>query len=106
MCKPRTYTQEVKQEVHKLLIQEQWSPQQISGYFKRIGKVTVSHETIYTDIRWDNVCGSTLWKYCRHKLKHRKKTLNKTLPILNRISIDLRHAVYMNLNYRLPSYCL
>ncbi len=94
MCKPRTYTQEVKQEVkqevHKLLIQEQWSPQQISGYFKRIGKVTVSHETIYADIRWDKICGGTLWKYCRHKLKHRKKTLNKTLPILNRISIDQR----------------
>jgi len=51
------------------LLQEGYSPEQISGRLKLEGKVTVSHETIYKMIRSDKKAGGTLYKYCRHQLK-------------------------------------
>lgn len=42
----------VIREVLRLLIEEEWSPRQISGYFAKRG-VRISHETIYRRIRDD-----------------------------------------------------
>jgi len=50
----------------------------------------VSHETIYKIIRKDKAEGGTLYKHCRHKLKHRKRPVGEKIPIKNRISIDQR----------------
>lgn len=55
-------------EVKRLLITEQWSPEQISGVLAKEGKY-INHETIYRMIRKDKAEGGTLYKHCRHKLK-------------------------------------
>ncbi len=75
----------------RLLIEEQWSPQQISGYLS----ICISHERIYQAIRADE--SGELKKHCRHKMKYRrhrskkKMTAGKTL-IPNRVSIHQRPA--------------
>lgn len=66
----RAISDEVKNEAIRLLIEEQWSPQQISAVLKERGMI-ISHETIYKIIRKDKKNGGTLYLYCRHKLKHR-----------------------------------
>lgn len=75
-----------------LLIEEDWSPKQISGYLKREG-INISHERIYREIRADET--GQLKKHCRHKMKyrrhkwHKRKSSGRTL-IPNRISIHQR----------------
>lgn len=75
-----------------LLIEEDWSPKQISGYLKREG-INISHERIYREIRADET--GLLKKHCRHKMKyrrhkwHKRKSSGRTL-IPNRISIHQR----------------
>lgn len=83
----------IKEEVWKLvlkfLVEEQWSPEQISGYLANRG-ISISHETIYKRIRRDKAEGGCLYRQCRHKLKHRKRPVGKHIPIPNRISIHER----------------
>lgn len=75
-----------------LLIEEDWSPKQISGYLKREG-INISHERIYREIRADET--GLLKMHCRHKMKyrrhkwHKRKSSGRTL-IPNRISIHQR----------------
>ena len=75
-----------------LLIEEDWSPKQISGYLKREG-INISHERIYQEIRADET--QQLKNHCRHKMKyrrhkwHKRKSSGRTL-IPNRISIHQR----------------
>lgn len=45
---------ELRQEAEKLLREEQWSPEHISGHLKLQGKY-ISHETIYKMIRKDKM---------------------------------------------------
>ncbi|EFL46672.1 transcriptional regulator, LacI family, partial [Prevotella disiens FB035-09AN] len=65
----RSVDKDVMEEAKRLLITEQWSPEQISGVLAKDGKY-ISHETIYRMIRKDKAEGGTLYKHCRHKLKH------------------------------------
>jgi IS30 family transposase len=87
----RTPLHVLKQAVN-LLLTEDWSPKQISGYLKKQG-VFISHERIYREIRNDET--GEYRKHCRHKLKYRhhghlkRKTAGKTL-IPNRVSIHDR----------------
>lgn len=82
----------ILKEALKLLCDEQWSPQQISGYLKLKGK-NISHERIYQAIRAD--LSGLLSSHCRHKMKYRhhthprRKTAGKTL-IPDRVSIHER----------------
>ncbi len=75
-----------------LLIEEDWSPKQISGYLKREG-IKISHERIYQEIRANET--GQLKNHCRHKMKyrrhkwHKRKSSGRTL-IPNRISIHQR----------------
>ena len=62
----------IKTEVVSLLVTKQWSPRQISGRLALEGKY-ISHETIYKMIRGDKANGGTLYKNCRHHLKHRRR---------------------------------
>lgn len=71
----RAISDEVKNEAIRLLIEEQWSPQQISAVLKERGMI-ISHETIYKIIRKDKKNGGTLYLYCRHKLKHRSRPVS------------------------------
>ena len=81
---------EVMEEARHLLVTEQWSPEQISGVLAKDGKY-ISHETIYRMIRKDKAEGGTLYKHCRHKLKHRTRPVGgKRISIPNRTSISER----------------
>ena len=46
----------IKEEAKRLLVTQQWSPEQISGALAREGK-SISHETIYRMIRKDKAEG-------------------------------------------------
>lgn len=83
---------DVRNEAIRLLTKEQWSPAQISGYLAKQEK-HISHETIYRIIRKDKRDGGTLYKNCRHRLKHRARPVGgKRISIPNRVSICERPA--------------
>jgi len=88
---PRTYTIELRREVHGLL-RKLWSPRQISGWLLREKGIRLSHETIYADIRADRQAGGDLWKFCRHSMKHRKRPVGKCPQIPDRVGIERRPA--------------
>jgi IS30 family transposase len=75
------------------MIEQDLSPEQITGRLKLENKPYVSHETIFKMIRTDKTEGGTLYKHTRHKLKHRKRPVGKFIPIKNRVSIDLRPEI-------------
>lgn len=80
-----------KRKALRKLIEEQWSPMQISGWLKREQGISLSHETIYKWIREDKRQGGDLYKHCRHKLKKRKRDIYASRArIPNRVSIHLR----------------
>ena len=86
----RSVDKDVMEEAKRLLITEQWSPEQISGVLAKDGKY-ISHETIYRMIRKDKAEGGILYKHCRHKLKHRTRPVGgKRISIPNRTSISER----------------
>jgi IS30 family transposase len=90
----RKFTQEIKAHIVKYLTEEQWSPEQIVGDAKRRGIKMVSCERIYQFIRDDKRDGGSLWKQCRHRLKHRKRPVGgKKVIIPEKVSIDERPAV-------------
>lgn len=77
----------------KQLIDEQWSPEQISGELKERGMATISHETIYLRIYQDRKNQGELHKHLRHKVKSYKDRSLKTEKrgqIANQTSIELR----------------
>ena len=78
----------VEKEALRLLVREDWSPMQISGYLKRRG-YQISHETLYKRIRAD--LSGELASHCRHKMKYRRHISRprptKATSIPNRTSI-------------------
>ncbi|MFR9523864.1 MAG: IS30 family transposase [Rikenellaceae bacterium] len=86
---PRKFNKEVEDRIKELLAQR-WSPEQIVGHCKRKNLKMVSCEMIYRYIREDKQRGGELYKYCRHRLKHRKRPVGGSFPIKDRVSIDLR----------------
>ena len=90
----RKFSEQIKEHIVKSLTEEQWSPEQIVGDAKRRGIRMVSCERIYQFIREDKLAGGSLWKHCRHKLKHRKRPVGgKKIVIPDKVSIDERPAV-------------
>lgn len=86
----RRISQEVREEALRLLKEKQWSPEQISGYLAKEGK-RISTESIYRIIRKDKKEGGSLYKNCRHRLKHRARPVGgKRIVIPNRVSISER----------------
>jgi len=80
----------VREMAIDLLKQKQWSPEQISGYLARMG-YKISHETIYGIIRKDKYENrGSLYKHCRHRLKHRHEPVGKRIVIPDRVSIHQR----------------
>ena len=63
----RRKTQYSRQELAKVdaLLRRRWSPQQISGRQRRVGRLKISAQTIYRHIRRDRKAGGELWKYTR-----------------------------------------
>ena len=79
----------------KLLLQMDWSPQQISGRLKAEQGTSVSHEYIYQYIYADKRQGGDLYKHLRCQKKRRKRygSYDRRGRIANRVSIDERPGV-------------
>jgi IS30 family transposase len=89
----RTFTLDMRKRIFSLLVDEQWSPEQIKGYMERRGEACASVETIYAYIRFDRENGGTLWKHCRHGLRHVHRQVScRYRAIKDRKMIDLRPA--------------
>lgn len=77
----------------KLLVQKDWSPQQISGYLRK-RNIRISHEKIYSLIRED--ASGELRRHTRHGMKYRRHIkvhkATKATNIPNRVSIHQRPA--------------
>ena len=78
---------EVVWRIKQLIIEEQWSPRQISGVLKKEG-VSLSHQCIYNLIHAD--ASGELACHTRHKLKYRRRPKYKRFPIADRTSIHSR----------------
>lgn len=86
----RSILQQIEDEAINLLTAKQWSPEQISGRLAKEGK-KISYETIYKIIRKDKAHGGTLYKNCRHHLKHRRRPVGQErVKIPNRTTIHER----------------
>src|SRR5690554_360784 len=70
--------------------------EQIVGYCNTNNLAMVSIERIYQHIRRDKENGGDLYKFTRHRLKHRKRPVGKHYPIANRVSIEERPQVVEN----------
>jgi IS30 family transposase len=77
------------------LIRLDWSPEQISDYYRKEQEPQISHEWIYQYIYRDKRGGGSLWKHlrCRKKRKKRYGSYEKRGQIPNRTSIDERPQV-------------
>lgn len=76
-------------------LNQDWSPEQTTGWMmKHYGK-TVSHEWIYQYVLADKRAGGTLYKHLRCQKKRRKRygEYDRRGKIANRISIDKRPSI-------------
>jgi transposase, IS30 family len=55
------------------LLNQQWSPEQISGHLRRTGRLRISHETIYRHVWHDRRYGGDLYRHLRGARKLRRK---------------------------------
>ena len=55
------------------VLREDWSPEQVVGWFARFRILAISHETIYRYIWKDKHRGGTLWTHLRVATKHVRK---------------------------------
>lgn len=55
------------------LLRRRWSPEQVVGRLRRLGRSVMSHETIYLWIWQDKARGGDLWTYLRGASKRRRK---------------------------------
>lgn len=88
---PRKLDASMRDFIVEKMERKQWSPEQINGYCKANGIEMVSVEWIYHLIRKDKADGGTLYKHCRHRLKHRKRYVGAGVAhIPGRVSIHQR----------------
>ncbi len=82
--------------VEAKLCAEQWSPEQISGTFRKENLGEISHETIYQHIYRDKKAGGQLHRHLRHRCKsYRKRGLGRERRgrIKDQVMIEERPAV-------------
>ena len=86
--------------IKEKLEEEQWSPEQIKGYYDKNNIAMVSHERIYQFIYQDKENGGSLYKHLRTgEKKYRKrygKHKNRRIVIKNKVSIDERPEIINN----------
>jgi IS30 family transposase len=68
----RRFTGRDWKRVEKLL-GEKWSPEQASGYLRKMGELSISHETIYRYVWADRARGGHLHRHLRCAAKKRRK---------------------------------
>lgn len=86
----------LRQLVREKLTQEQWSPEQISGWLNREGLACVSHERIYQFIWSNKELGGDLYTHLRRRARRYQKRVNgKTTrgQIIGRVDISERPAI-------------
>lgn len=89
--KPRKLDPGMRAFIVERIERFQWSPEQIKGYCDANGIGMVSVEWIYRLVRDDKRNGGTLYKHCRHGLKHRKRCVGAGVGhIPDRVSIHHR----------------
>lgn len=88
------FTEEIKSKVEQL-VQQDFSPEQISGRLKKEIKRTISHERIYQYLRENRTEGGCLWRHLRHSNRIRKKRniKEKRGHIPDRVFIDDRPKI-------------
>ena len=89
----RKMTNENICHIEKMLTQDQFSPEQISGRLKLLGIAQISHESIYLYIWRDKRTGGSLYKHLRRSGKKYNKRSGKLAGrglIPNRVDISLR----------------
>ena len=92
--KPHKLDADMRAFIRQKIERQQWSPEQIKGYCYANDLPMVSVEWIYHLIREDKCDGGTLYKHCRHRLKHRKRYVGAGVAhIPDRVSIHQRPAV-------------
>ena len=76
-------------------VQEDWSPEQISGWLRENTNITVSHEWIYQHIYMDKRTGGDLHKHLRCQKKRRKRVgdYDRRGKIPNQTSIEERPEI-------------
>jgi IS30 family transposase len=82
--------------IEEKLLEEEWSPDQISGRLEEDGIANISHESIYQHIWKDKRTGGTLYQHLRHHgKKYNKRSSGKAGRgcIPNRVDIDERPPV-------------
>jgi IS30 family transposase len=79
----------------ELLLRQDFSPEQITGYLKRAKQPSVSHEWIYLYVYADKRRGGTLHRHLRSQKKQRKRYSGyiRRGQIPNRTSIDQRPQI-------------
>lgn len=88
--------------VNKKILDEQWSPEQISNWLKLHDHESVSHTWIYQHIAQDKIAGGELHNHMRHG-KYSKGHREYKGTIINRVSIELRPSI-VNKRDRLGDY--
>ena len=76
-------------------LQQDWSPEQVSGWLKKNTDAKVSHEWIYQHIYMDKRSGGDLYKHLRCQKKRRKRTgdYDRRGKIPNQVSIEDRPEI-------------
>ena len=82
--------------IEEKLTQEQWSPDQISGWLAKSRIASISLERIYQHVRKDRKNGGNLYIHLRHRGKKYNRRMGKTSGrglIPKRVDIDQRPAI-------------
>lgn len=77
------------------LLEEDWSPEQISNWLRREESINISHEWIYRFVLLDKQAGGELYIHLRCKKQRKKRygSLDNRGQIKGRVSIDERPAI-------------
>jgi IS30 family transposase len=91
---PKRITAETWARIDERL-QQDWSPEQVSGWLKKNTDTEVSHEWIYQHIYKNKRSGGDLYKHLRCQKKRRKRTgdYDRRGKIPNQVSIEDRPEV-------------
>ena len=79
----------------ELLLRDDWSPEQVSGWLTSEFQISVSHESIYQFVLKDKRQGGNLHRHLRCKKKRRKRygSTSSRGQLVNRVSIEQRPAI-------------
>lgn len=79
------------------LLEQKWSPDQISGWLKKEEKISISHESIYLFVLEDKATGGELYTHLRWQKKRKKrygtKSHDRRGQIEGKVSIEDRPKI-------------